>query len=347
MNQNQLGQTEIKVSELCLGTMTYGAQNSQQDAFAQLDYAQASGINFIDTAEMYSVPTSPDTYGRTEEIIGNWLEARMNREDVVLATKVAGPSRIKHIRGGKARLDKENITSALEGSLKRLKTDYIDLYQLHWPDRKTNFFGSLAYEHDETANETPLEETLLVLADLVAEGKIRAIGLSNETAWGVMKCLQIADNLNLDSSVRVASIQNPYSLLNRSFELNLAEVAHREQVSLLAYSPLAFGTLTGKYLNNPPTDARCSLFKEFKRYFTPSAIAATHKYAQLADQAGLSPARLALAFVNQQTFVTSNIIGATTMPQLKENIAALNDTLSVDVINEINRIHAEHTYPAP
>ena len=345
MHYHSLGNTDIKVSELCLGTMTFGGQNTQADAFEQLNFAIEHGINFIDTAEMYAIPTSPKTYGDSERIIGNWLKKSGKRQDVILATKVTGPSRIKHIRKGKARLDKQNIQEAIEGSLARLQTDYIDLYQLHWPDRNTNFFGSLSYQHKEDSIDTPIEETLFALADLVESGKVRAIGLSNETAWGAMKFLQIAEQLNLP---RMAAIQNPYNLLNRSFELSLAEVAHREQLGLLAYSPLAFGTLSGKYINNvKPKKARCTLFKEYKRYFTPSSILATEQYAKLAKQNDLSPVQMALAFVNQQSFLISSIIGATSVSQLKENILSKDISLSKEVISEINSIHALHTYPSP
>lgn len=344
MHFNTLGNTSIKVSSLCLGTMTFGGQNSQIKAFEQLDYAIEQGINFIDTAEMYAVPTSPKTFGNTERIIGNWLEQKKNRQDLILATKVTGPSRIKHIRHGKAKFDKSNINQAIEGSLKRLKTDYIDLYQLHWPDRNTNFFGSLSYQHDDNESATPIEETLYALAELVKAGKIRAIGISNETAWGAMTFLHIAEQFNLP---RIVSIQNPYNLLNRSFELALAEISHREKVSLLAYSPLAFGVLTGKYIDNQPDNARCTLFKEYQRYFTKSSLQATQKYTALAKQHDLSPAQMALAFVNQQSFLTSTIIGATNLIQLSENIQSNTLLLNQELLNEIEKIHAQHTYPAP
>jgi len=345
MRYNTLGKTDISVSAVCLGSMTWGHQNTEADAFEQMDYAIDQGINFIDTAEMYSVPTQADTYGRTETIIGKWLKARGNRDQIVIATKVAGPSRIKHIRGGKACLDQQNIRAAIEGSLQRLGTDTIDLYQLHWPDRNTNFFGKLSYQHDANEQLTPILETLNALSDLVKEGKVRAIGLSNETAWGVMKFLQLAEQYALP---RVCSIQNPYNLLNRTFEMSLAEVAHREELGLMAYSPLAFGALTGKYRDGArPEGARISLFKEFKRYFTPSALTATEKYCQLAEDHGLTPAQLALAFVNQQNFLTSNIIGATSMQQLSDNIATSNIKLSTELLTSIDQLHAEHTFPAP
>lgn len=348
MNYKPLGNTSIEVSSLCLGSMTWGHQNDEADAFAQIDYALEQGINFVDTAEMYSVPTQANTYGATEKIIGRWLATRKQRDKVIIASKVAGPSRIKHIRDGKACLDRDNIHQAIDGSLQRLQTDYIDLYQLHWPDRKTNFFGQLNYQAPsamDAAASTPIEETLSALAELVTAGKVRAIGLSNETPWGVMQFLQLAERLALP---RVVSIQNPYNLLNRSFELALAEIAHHEQVGLLAYSPLAFGCLTGKYLNPKQAQgARCSLFKEFKRYFTPSAVAATQKYVALAHDIGLTPVQLALSFIQQQTFLNSTIIGATSMQQLKENVACQNIKLSKDTLKAIETIHAEHTYPAP
>jgi len=325
--------------------MTWGHQNTEAEAFEQLDYAVERGINFIDTAEMYSVPTQPDTYGASESIIGKWLKQSCNRDKTIIATKVAGPSRIKHIRGGKARLDRENIIKAVEGSLRRLQTDFIDLYQLHWPDRNANFFGKLAYKHDDKEQSTDIRETLDVLAELVEVGKIRSIGLSNETPWGVMKFLSLAEQYDLP---RVASIQNPYNLLNRTFEMALAEISHREDIGLLAYSPLAFGALTGKYRNNSkPDGARLSLFREFKRYLTDASISSIEKYSELAETNELSPAQLALAFVNQQPFVTSNIIGATSLNQLQDNIDALSITLDDELINAIEKIHQEHTYPAP
>ena len=345
MRYNSLGNSGIQVSAICLGTMTFGGQNSQAEAFQQLDFAREQGINFIDTAEMYAIPTSSKTCGDTERMIGNWLAKSGQRENIVIASKVTGPSRIKHIRKGKARLDKANIQAAIEGSLKRLKTDYIDLYQLHWPDRNTNFFGSLRYQHDENSIETPIEETLYALSVQVQAGKVRTIGISNETAWGAMKFLQLAEQLGLS---KIVSIQNPYNLLNRSFELNLAEVVHRENVSLLAYSPLAFGTLTGKYLEGQkPKNARCSLFQEYKRYFTPSSITAIQEYDKLAQNYNLSLTEIALAFVSQQPFVTSSIIGATSLSQLKENITFSTTQLSEEINSQLDHIHTRFTYPAP
>lgn len=347
MRYKPLGNSGIQVSELCLGTMTFGHQNTEEEGFAQMDLALKQGINFFDTAEMYSIPTQPDTYGSTERIIGNWMQSRNNREQIILASKVVGPSSgwIKHIRGGKTRLTRDFIRQALEGSLERLQTDYIDLYQLHWPDRSTNFFGKLGYIPDPDEQITPIDETLQALAELVDEGLVRTIGLSNETPWGTMTFLHHAKMLNLP---RIVTIQNPYNLLNRTFESGMAEICHREQVGLMAYSPLAFGCLTGKYLNDQrPEGARCTLFREFKRYFKPSAIAATEKYIALAKENNLTPAQLALAFINQQAFVTTNIIGATTIKQLEENISSHTIELSQEIIDAIEKIHDQHTYPAP
>ena len=347
MRYHALGNTDIKVSELCLGTMTWGHQNTAQEGFAQMDLALEHGINFFDTAELYSIPAQADTYGSTERIIGDWLKTRKARDKIILASKVVGPSTgwIKHIRGGKTRLTRDFIRQAIDSSLERLQTDYLDLYQLHWPDRSTNFFGKLGYTPDPNETTTPIEETLTALAELVDEGKVRTIGLSNETPWGTMTFLHYAKMLNLPA---VVTIQNPYNLLNRSFEVGMAEICHREAVGLLAYSPLAFGCLTGKYLNDQrPDGARCTLFREYKRYFTPSAIMATQKYTVLAQENELTPAQLALAFINQQPFVTANIIGATSIEQLQENISSHTIELSQDILDAIEEIHAEHTYPAP
>lgn len=348
MKYKFLGKTDIKVSLICLGTMTFGEQNSEADAHEQMDYAVSQGINFFDTAELYAIPPKKETYGLTETYIGNWLRKTGKRQDIILATKVAGPADgwLPHIRDEKTRrLDKKNIETALNNSLKRLQTDYVDLYQLHWPDRKTNYFGQLGYTHVEDDNPVPVEETLQVLSDLVKAGKIRSIGLSNETPWGVMQFLHMADKLNLP---RVVSVQNPYSLLNRSFEVGLAEVAIREQVGLLAYSPLGFGVLSGKYLNNAkPAGARLSLFPGYDRYSNPQAIAATQAYVSLAKQQGLSPAQMALAYINSRSFVTANIIGATSMNQLRENISSIDLELSLDVLEVIEQIHVRHPNPSP
>lgn len=347
MQTRQLGNTEITVSLICLGTMTFGEQNSEAEGHEQLDYALAQGVNFIDTAELYAIPPKKETYGRTEEIIGSWLKRRGQRDDLVIASKIAGPGPgwIDHIRDGHSAFNRHHIETALNASLQRLQTDYIDLYQLHWPERSTNYFGRLGYEQSEPNDFTPIEETLSVLKEQIEAGKIRTIGLSNETAWGSMKFLQIAEQLNLP---RVVSVQNPYSLLNRSFEVGLAEVAHREALGLLAYSPLGFGVLSGKYVegSSGPRD-RINLWPDYNRYTNPQAIAATREYVALARQHGLSPAQLALAYVNSRPFLTSNIIGATTMAQLKENIASAAIILSEEVLEAIEAIHTRFPYPSP
>ncbi len=346
MEYRRLGHTDLKVSALCLGTMTFGEQNSEVDAHRQLDRAVAAGINFIDAAEMYPVPPRAETQGLTEQYIGRWLKARGNRNQIVLATKVSGPSAsFGYIRNGDLRFDRPNIEQALEASLQRLQTDYVDLYQLHWPERSTNFFGQLGYVHSSEESFTPIREILETLKNLQNAGKIRHIGVSNETPWGVMQFLCEAYNDNLP---RIVSIQNPYSLLNRSFELGLAEFAHREAVGLLAYSPLAFGVLSGKYLHTPwPQNARLSLFDRFQRYTSLHATAATQAYINLALEHNLSPAQMALAFVTSRPFVTSNIIGATTLKQLDENLGSTDITLSPDVLEGLESIHKQYTYPSP
>lgn len=345
MEYRQLGRSDLQVSALCLGSMTWGEQNSEAEGFAQIDRAKACGINFLDTAEMYPVPPRRDTYGATERIIGNYFKARGDRADWVLASKVAGPGNgIDYIRGGQLKHNRQHIVAALDDSLKRLQTDWIDLYQLHWPERSTNFFGQLGYRHQEQ-DFTPLQETLEVLGEQVKAGKIRHIGLSNETAWGTMKYLQLADRLGLP---RAVSIQNPYNLLNRSFEVGLAEVAIREQCGLLAYSPLAFGMLSGKYENGArPANARITLFSRFARYTNPQAIAACSRYVTLAREHGLDPAQMALAFVTRQSFVTSNIIGATSLEQLESNLGSLSLELSDELLDAIEAIHREQPNPAP
>ena len=345
MEYRQLGRSDLQVSALCLGSMTWGEQNSEAEGFAQIDRAKARGINFLDTAEMYPVPPRRDTYGATERIIGNYFKARGDRADWVLASKVAGPGNgIDYIRGGQLKHNRQHIVAALDDSLKRLQTDWIDLYQLHWPERSTNFFGQLGYRHQEQ-DFTPLQETLEVLGEQVKAGKIRHIGLSNETAWGTMKYLQLADRLGLP---RAVSIQNPYNLLNRSFEVGLAEVAMREQCGLLAYSPLAFGMLSGKYENGArPANARITLFSRFARYTNPQAIAACSRYVTLAREHGLDPAQMALAFVTRQPFVTSNIIGATSLEQLESNLGSLSLELSDELLDAIEAIHREQPNPAP
>jgi aryl-alcohol dehydrogenase-like predicted oxidoreductase len=346
MQYRTLGNTDTEVSLICLGSMTWGEQNSEAEGHAQLDYALGQGINFIDTAELYAIPARAETNGRTEEIIGSWLKARGNRDQVVLASKVAGPGKgwVDHIRNGESRFDRTNMEKALEASLGRLQTDYLDLYQLHWPERRTNFFGRLGYTHTDDPF-TPMEDTLGVLQEFIQAGKIRHIGLSNETPWGLMKFLQIADEMGLP---RVVSIQNPYSLLNRTFEIGLAEVAHREQVGLLAYSPLGFGVLSGKYLDGGGRpDDRLTRFPEYDRYSNEQAVAATRSYASLAQSIGLSPAQMALAYVNSRPFLTSNIIGATSMEQLRENIESAGLRLQEEVLEQIEQIHRAQPNPAP
>ncbi|MEC9484207.1 MAG: NADP(H)-dependent aldo-keto reductase [Halomonas sp.] len=343
MQKRPLGRTGIDVTRLCLGTMTFGEQNTEAEAHAQLDRAIDFGINFIDTAEMYPVPPQGDTQGRTEAYIGSWLKARGKRDDLVIATKAAGPG-MTHIRGG-PRLTREHLNQAIDASLERLQTDYIDLYQLHWPDRSTNFFGKLGYQPDPDEDATPLSETLTALKELVEAGKVRAIGLSNETPWGVMHSLHLADTLDVP---RVASVQNPYNLLNRSFEVGLAEIADREQVGLLAYSPLAFGVLSGKYLGGAqPPKGRLTLYERFKRYTSDVAEEATRAYVDIARRHGLDPAQMALAFVNSRPFLTSNIIGATPMEQLESNLASEHLSLDPAVLDEIEAVHRRLSNPCP
>jgi len=338
--------TTIKVSKICLGTMTFGQQNTENDAHEQLDYVLSQGINFIDTAEMYSIPGKKETQGSTERYIGTWLKDQ-KREELVVATKIAGPNipYFSYIRPD-LRFSKENLQEALYNSLKRLQTDYVDLYQLHWPERKVNFFGQRNYVHDENEPwKENFKEVIGILDDFVKEGKIRHYGVSNETAYGVMKQLAVSEQNGL---TRCKTIQNSYSLLNRTFEINLAEVSQREKVGLLAYSPLGFGVLTGKYLNNTkPEGSRLQLFPQYGRYSNAQAVAQTEEYKKLADQLGMSLTHLSLAFVNQRPFVTSNIIGATTLNQLAENIASIEIKLSEETLKEIDRIHQLCPNPAP
>ena len=345
MEMRKLGRSDLDVSLICLGTMTWGQQNTEQEAFEQLDYAVNEGINFIDAAEMYPVPPRPETQGLTEQYLGNWLAQRGRRDDLVIASKVAGPGNgLTYLRNG-PRLTRDHIREACETSLKRLQTNYIDLYQVHWPDRSTNFFGQLGYRHRDNEDYTPVEETLGALHELVQEGKIRHIGLSNETPWGAMKYVQLAEKHGWP---RPVTIQNPYNLLNRTFEQGLAEVAHREDMGLLAYSPLAFGMLTGKYLDGKrPDNARMTLFKRFVRYQGERAEQATRAYCDLAQAHVLTPAQLALAWVNGRRFVTSNIIGATTMDQLRENVGSASVELSDEVLQALEELHREFTYPCP
>lgn len=345
MQTRKLGNTDIDVSLICLGTMTWGEQNSEQDAFGQLDRAIGAGVNFIDAAEMYPVPPRAETQGLTERYLGNWLTRRGRRDDLVIATKVAGPGNgLDYLRGG-PRLTRDHIRAACEQSLERLQTDYIDLYQVHWPERRTNFFGRLGYRHYPDEQATPIEETLGALAELVQEGKVRHIGLSNETPWGTARYLALAERHGWP---RPVSVQNPYNLLNRTFELAGAEFAHREQVGLLAYSPLAFGMLSGKYLGGArPEGARLTRFSRFSRYSNAQGEAATRAYAELARAHGLSPAQMALAYVNSRPFVTANIIGATSLAQLDENLASGAIVLDDGVLDAIEALHAQYTYPCP
>ena len=346
MNFRKLGNTDLKVSTICLGTMTWGEQNNQKEAFEQMDYAISQGINFFDTAEMYAVPSTEKTFGKTETIIGNWFKKRNNRKKVILATKISGPG-LSWIRGGGLQYTKENISSALLGSLERLQTDYIDLYQLHWPERNTNYFGKLGYKHKTEEREwNDFESILRTLKQFVDEGKIRYIGLSNESAWGLSKFLELSKSQDLP---RVMSVQNPYNLLNRTYEVGLAEISIREQSGLLAYSPLASGVLSGKYRNNQkPKGSRLQLFGDyFPRYAGKSSNLAVEEYFKVAKKHKISLAQLSLAFVNQQSFVTSNIIGATTMKQLEENIGSTNIKLSSEIIGEINLVHKNNSNPAP
>jgi aryl-alcohol dehydrogenase-like predicted oxidoreductase len=348
MDYRSLGRTHIKVSAIGLGTMTFGEQNSEAEGHQQLDYAVEHGVNLIDTAEMYSVPPQAETYGSTERIIGSWLKRSGKRNRMVLATKSAGPGAalgVTHVRGGNNVLDRKNIVAAVEASLQRLQTDYIDIYQLHWPSRSTNFFGRLDYQHVDDEPAVTIQETLGALSELVRAGKIRHAGLSNETPWGVHRYLQLAETKECE---RIVSIQNPYSLLNRSFEIGLAEMAIREDVGLLAYSPLAFGVLSGKFLNGArPPDARVVRWARFARYTNEHAERATAAYASIARKHDLNMAQMALAFVRQQRFLTSMLIGATTMEQLKTNLASATVQLSQDVLQEIEAVHRAHPNPCP
>ena len=349
MQLKALANTGILLPEICLGTMTFGEQNTQSDAFEQLEYALDQGLFFWDTAEMYPVPPKPETQGATETILGNWIAQRGKRDQLFIASKIAGPSQGgSHIRDGQTRFNAADIGSAIHGSLKRLQTDYIDLYQLHWPQRPTNFFGKLGYHNTEAQNTdeiTALEETLTALSHEIKNGRIRYIGLSNETPWGTLKFLHLAEKLGLEKFV---SVQNPYNLLNRTYEIGMSEIAYHENVGLLAYSPLAFGYLTGKFRHGArPANTRISLYSRFSRYSNPQSEWATEQYAQLAKQHDLTLTQLSLAFIKQQFFVNSTIIGATNLDQLKENIQAFEIELSTDVLEGIEAIHRQQPNPAP
>ena len=345
MKYTTIPNTDIKVSKICLGTMTFGQQNTESEAHEQLNYAVEKGVNFIDTAEMYSIPGNKDTQGSTERFIGSWLKDQ-KREELIVATKVTGPNEYFNYIRENLGFSKQVIYEALDKSLKRLQTDYVDVYQLHWPERNTNFFGQRNYVYNPDEKwEDNFKEVIETLDGLVKEGKIRHYGVSNESSWGVMRHLNESKYNNL---TRCKTIQNSYSLLNRTFEINLAEVSMRENVGLLAYSPLGFGMLSGKYLNgNLPDKSRLKLFPTYKRYNSEQSHILTQKYADLAKELNLSLAQLALAFVNQQPFVTSNIIGATTLKQLKENIESIHVELSQETLKEIDRIQELQPNPAP
>ncbi len=353
MKFSALGPNGPRVSQIALGTMTWGQQNTEVEAHSQLDAALAAGVNLIDTAEMYPVPPKPDTAGRTETFIGTWLAQRPSRRDqIVLATKAAGPSRTptrpSHIRDGRLAFNATNLTEAVNDSLRRLQTDYLDLYQLHWPDRSTNCFGQMGYEHVEGEETVPIEETLDALGQLIRAGKIRQIGVSNETPWGVARFLQAASHQGNSELPRIVSIQNPYSLVNRIFEIGLAEFAMRDGVGLLAYSPLAFGWLSGKYFQGArPAGARITLFERFSRYSSSTTQAAIAEYVDLFRRHGIDPAQGALAYVNSRPFLTSNIIGATSLEQLEANIASIDLELPPEVIAGIESIHQRMPNPAP
>lgn len=343
MKYTTLPNTDLKVSKICLGTMTYGNQNTEAEGHEQLDYALEQGVNFIDTAELYPVPANAETYGSTEEIIGTWLKSSGKRSEVVLASKIAGAGAYtEHIR--KTGFSKEAIQESIDGSLKRLQTDYIDLFQLHWPIRPVNCFGVRSFPHENFKKEKErFSESLEFLQKAIKEGKIRHIGLSNETPWGVMKYMDASEKKDLP---RPSTIQNSYSLIHRSYETGLSEVSLQENIGLLAYSPLAFGVLSGKYLEAKPADARVTLFPNFIRYSSPQTEAAVRLYLEIAQKHNMSLAELSLAFVNQLPFVTSNIIGASKMSQLKENIGSINVNLSKEILDEINAVHVKMPNPA-
>ncbi|MEM6633168.1 MAG: NADP(H)-dependent aldo-keto reductase [Bacteroidota bacterium] len=346
MKYSQLGDTDLQVSRICLGTMTFGEQNSESEAHEQLSFAIDQGINFIDTAELYAIPSNEKNNGLTETFIGTWLKHRADRDKIVVATKIAGPSGgLKYIRNP-LNYTSEQIHTAIDGSLQRLQTDYVDLYQLHWPERKTNFFGKRGFKYAENDPwKDNLWEVIETLSGLIKAGKIRHFGISNETPWGFMRFLQIAEQAGLP---RCVSVQNPYSLLNRLYEVGMAEISIRENVGLLAYSPMAFGLLSGKYhQTSKPDDGRLSLFKQMSRYNGKQAFDATAEYLGVAQKYGISLAQMSLAFVNSRPFLTSNIIGATTMAQLKENIASIYVELSEECLKEIEAIHYRIPNPTP
>ncbi len=345
MKYSSLPNSEIKISQICLGTMTFGQQNTEADGHAQMDYALEKGINFFDTAEMYSVPGRKETYGSTEKIIGTWFKKSGKREEIILASKIAGPNPgLSHIRENMD-FSPASIGLSIEKSLARLQTDYIDVYQLHWPERKTNFFGQRGFKLQHDAWEDNVHSVLETLDSFIKQGKINHIGLSNETPWGIMRFLEESKYQNLP---RIKTIQNPYSLLNRLFENGSAEICIRENVGLLAYSPMAFGVLSGKFLTGEShPNARIKLFPQFSRYNSAQCAEASRLYQEVASKNGLTLTEMSLAFVRQQAFVTSTIIGATTMEQLKENIATIDVVLSNEILKEIEAVHAIIPDPAP
>ena len=345
MNFKKLGNTDLKVSTICLGTMTWGEQNSQKEAFEQMNYSLDCGINFFDAAEIYPSPCRKETYGETERIIGNWFNEKKNRNKVILASKIAGPG-LSWIRNGGQNFTEQKIKKALEDSLKRLKTDYIDLYQLHWPERKTNFFGRLNYKHNKENSWNDFETVLTSLEKFIKQGKIRYVGLSNETPWGLSKFLEISKTKKLP---RMMSVQNPYSLLCRTYEIGLSEISIREKSGLLAYSPLAGGFLTGKYRNNNlPINSRQKLFADYyTRYSKPNARPIIEKYYNISKKFGLDFTQMSLKFCEIQKFLTSVIIGATTMEQLKIDIESVNVNLTEEIIKEINDVQIENPNPCP
>ncbi|AXT52214.1 aldo/keto reductase [Aquimarina sp. BL5] len=343
MKYSTLPNTDIKVSKICLGSMTWGEQNTESEGHEQIEYAISQGVNFIDTAELYSVPAKKETQGSTERVIGSWLKKHGKRDEVVIASKIVGPAEFsKHIRKGD--FSKQEIADAIHKSLERLQTDYIDLYQLHWPERQTNYFGKLGYTHDEDDSwKDNFAKVLEHLDGFVKEGKIRHIGVSNETPYGLMRYTEEARK----GAPKMITVQNPYNLLNRKDEIGLAEILHRENIGHLPYSPLGFGMLTGKYLEEIPKNSRVDLFPNYNRYMNENSYKATRLYNEIAKKHNISLTQLSLAFVNQQPFVTSNIIGATTVEQLTENIGSIHLTLSDEIINEINEVHAQIPNPAP
>ena len=345
MKFRKLGNTNLDVSLICLGTMTWGTQNSEKDAFEQMDYSVDQGINFFDTAEIYSVPPDSVSYGKTEKMIGNWFEKRKNRDKIILASKVAGPG-CDWIRGGGNNFDEKKIGEAIDGSLKRLKTDYIDLYQLHWPERSTNFFGRRDYLfNNKEGNWNSFESILEALEKYIKSGKIRHIGMSNETPYGLSRYLEISKN---KGAPRMMSVQNPYNLVNRTYEIGMSEISIREKCGLLVYYPLAAGGLSGKYRNGKmPKDSRMALFKGWERHLNPLAMKAYDKYFKLAKDFNLTMVQLAQSFVNSRPFVTSNIIGATTMDQLKENVESINIEFTDEMMDKVNEIHNNNPNPSP